>query len=91
MESVNYGSATVSNDKGPLKYKAVKDDMGMGVLQLFMGMVVIAFAVWLYGKGTAPCVVKNIRTRYQISALGFVLLGNLAGLSFKRSAIRRKN
>ena len=77
MESVNYGSSTVSKDKGPIKYKAVKDDMGMGVLQLFMGMVVIAFAVWLYGKGTAPGVVKNIRTRYQISALGFVILGIL--------------
>ena len=75
MESVNYGSSTVSKDKGPIKYKAVKDDMGMGVLQLFMGMVVIAFAVWLYGKGTAPGVVKNIRTRYQISALGFVIVG----------------
>jgi len=75
MESVNYGSVTVSNDKGPIKYQAVEEDMGMGVLQLFMGMVVIAFAVWLYGKGTAPGVVKNIRNRYQISALGFVILG----------------
>ena len=27
------------------------------------------------GKGTAPGVVKNIRTRYQISAVGFVILG----------------
>jgi len=75
MESVNYGSVAVSNIKGPVKYQTVQDDMGMGHLMLFLGMVVIAFAVWLYGKGGATGVVKNIRTLYQISALGFITLG----------------
>ena len=62
----------------------------MGVLKLFMGMVVIAFAVWLYGKGTAPGVVKNIRTRYQISALGFVILGIWLAYPSKKFHLKKK-
>ena len=75
MESVNYGSEAVSNEKGPVKYQAVQDDMGIAVLMLFLGMVVIAFAVWLYGKGAAPGEPKHIRIRYQVSALVVVIFG----------------
>ena len=37
----------MGNVTGASVYQPVQDDMGLGVLMLLLGMVVIAFAVWL--------------------------------------------
>ena len=76
VESVNYGGGSIEKSRSTApEYQIVRDDMGMGVLLLLLGMVVIAFAVWLYGKGATPVVASHIRTRYRICAVIVGCLG----------------
>jgi thiol:disulfide interchange protein len=49
--------------------------MGLAVLMLLLGMVVIAFALWLYGKGGTPGTTDKSRTRLRISALAVACFG----------------
>ena len=81
VESVNYGKVSLERVVVLPRYQTVRDDMGMEVLMLLLGMVVIAFVVWLYGKGATPGIASQIRARYQICA---VIVGCLVyGLPFR--------
>ena len=68
LETIHYGE--VSKVESPLiNNKVTGDDMGMGILLLMLGMVVLAFAVWLYGKGTSPTVSKKNQMRYRLVSI----------------------
>jgi thiol:disulfide interchange protein/DsbC/DsbD-like thiol-disulfide interchange protein len=51
IDSVKYGQGSIGQITGVSVFQPVEDDMGLAVLMLLLGMVVIAFALWLYGKG----------------------------------------
>ena len=69
IDSVKYGKGAMEKATGASVYQPVQDDMGLGVLMLLLGMVVIALAVWLYGKGGVPGASIKSRNLYRIVAL----------------------
>ena len=69
IDSVKYGKAVMGKVTGASVYQPVQDDMGLGVLMLLLGMVVIAFAVWLYGKSGVPGATIRSRNLYRFFAL----------------------
>ena len=66
MNVVEYGTSGVDKRLVFDNYQNVSDDMGVGILLLMLGLVVVAFAVWIYGKGVRPGVSVRVRKRYQV-------------------------
>ena len=83
MNEVQYGTSAVDKATGPVTYKAVQDDMGVGVLLLMLGMVVVAFAVWIYGKGRDPGVSAKAGKRYLLISCLVGLFGIWMGFPSK--------
>ena len=75
IDSVKYGKAAMGKATGASVYQPVQDDMGLGVLMLLLGMVVISFAVWLYGKGGVPGATIRSRNLYRFFALVVAVIG----------------
>ena len=75
IDSVKYGQGSIGQITGVSVFQPVEDDMGLAVLMLLLGMVVIAFALWLYGKGGTPGTTDKSRTRLRISALAVACFG----------------
>ncbi len=75
IDSVKYGKAAMGKATGASVYQPVQDDMGLGVLMLLLGMVVISFAVWLYGKGGVPGATIRSRNLYRVFALVVAVIG----------------
>ena len=91
VESVNYGKSFIGKGSSTAtRYQTVRDDMGMEVLMLLLGMVVIAFAVWLYGKGATPGIASQIRARYQICAVIVGCLGLWFAFPVKEASAENK-
>jgi DsbC/DsbD-like thiol-disulfide interchange protein/cytochrome c biogenesis protein CcdA len=80
IDSVKYGQGTIGQISGVSVFQPVEDDMGLAVLMLLLGMVVIAFAVWLYGKGGVPG--AKIRSRNLYRAFAVVVAGIGVWLAF---------
>ncbi len=75
LDAMKYGKAGLNQLNEVSIYQPVQDDMGLELLWLLLGMVVIAFAFWLYGKGGDPSIVAKTRNRFRIFALVVVCLG----------------
>ena len=90
IDSVKYGKAELNQLNGVSVYRSVEDDMGLEVLRLLLGMVVIAFALWLYGKGGEPGKVTKTRNRFRFFALVVVCFGVWLGFPSEKLSSGKK-
>ena len=92
VESVNYGKSFIGKGSSTAtRYQTVRDDMGMEVLMLLLGMVVIAFAVWGYMvRGLNSGYQAQIRACYQICAVIVGCLGLWFAFPVKEASAENK-
>ena len=90
MDSVQYGKGNMDAIPGPVSYQIIQDDMGIGVLLLMIGIVVIAFAVWLYGKGGVPGISRKVQIRYRIFSIAVGVFGLWLAFPFEESPSKEK-
>ena len=69
------------------RFQVMGDSMGMNSLWLFLGMVVITFAVWLYGKSSSPGLSGNVVKGYRVIAGIFLILGIWCGFPWEEKPV----
>ena len=69
------------------RFQVIGDSMGMNTLWLFLGMVVIIFAVWIYGKGSSAGLSKTRVRGNQIIAGTFLIFGIWLGFPKQEKAL----
>tara|TARA_B100001093_G_scaffold171044_1_gene163921 strand:+ start:467 stop:2614 length:2148 start_codon:yes stop_codon:yes gene_type:complete len=86
MDSIFYGipKDDLSMIEPTVQIAKTGDGMGMEMLWIFLGIIVIAFAVWIFGKGEIPGRPKLPRNIFRLFAFLFFSLGIWLGFPFQK-------
>lgn len=87
LDSMRYGDLKSEIKTESPRFQIMGDSMGMNSLWLFLGMVVITFAVWIYGKSSSPGLSGNVVKGYRVIAGIFLILGIWCGFPWEEKPV----